>query len=116
MDKIKKVEVYYQEYIGSKTDKVTMLPPKLIDSFHSISTAKRAIEILGNFTHTVNMIVEERMDWETIHKEVPCLVRHQIGFEHDKWGYDFEVFEKGVFKSLPSDKYLSFRVFYKVIR
>lgn len=115
MDRIKKVCVYKQQCYGGKTDNVTWGEPKLLTEFKSVKLAHQAVYDFGDFTHTWRCIMTE-LEGKQLHDDTPTLIRHEFGDKMKKWGYTFEMWEKGTFGSKESDKYPVFKLYYEVIR
>ena len=111
--RIKKVSVFIQKYHGQKTDCPGSFPAKLLGEFRSIKMAKEAIETFGDMSHKFNRIMMEHEGKDSM-DEFPCLTRCQFGYEHTEWGYEFEMREKGIFKSTDADKYKEFKMYYTV--
>lgn len=111
--KIKKVCVFIQKYHGQKTDNPGAFDPKLLGEFRSLKMAKEAINTFGDMSYFFNRILMEQAGKDS-RDEFPCITRSQFGDERTEWGYEFEMHERGIFKSTDADTYPEFKMYYTV--
>lgn len=111
--RIKKVRVFIQKYLGQKTDNPGAFAPKLLDEFRSLKMAQEAIETFGSMSHQFGQILMEQ-DGKTDLDEYPCLTRCEFGDKHTKWGYEFELWENGIFHTPDEKRVKEFRMYYEV--
>lgn len=111
--RIKKVSVFMQKYHGQKTATPGAFAPELLGEFRSLKMAKEAIETFGRMSHRFNSILQEQAG-KTDGDEFPCLVRCEFGHSTTEWGYEFDLWEKGIFKTPDSERIKEFKVYYTV--
>lgn len=111
--RIKKVSVFIQKYHGQKTENPGAFKPELLGEFRSIKMAKETIETFGDMSHKFNRILMKHAGKDSM-DEFPLLTRYKFGYEHTEWGYEFEMREKGIFKSTDADIYKEFKIYYTV--
>lgn len=111
--RIKKVSVFMQKYHGQKTATPGAFAPELLGEFRSLKMAKEAIETFGRMSFRFNSILKEQAG-KADGDEFPCLTRYAFGDERTEWGYEFELREKGIFKTPESKVIKEFKVYYIV--
>lgn len=112
--RIKEVSVFIQKYHGQKTDNPGAFAPSLLGVFRSIKMAKEAIVTFGYMSHEFNEILKEHARKTGVTDEFPCITRCQFGDGCTEWGYEFEMHERGIFKSTDADTYPEFKMYYTV--